>query len=232
MIKDYYIDTEELEEDAEEEPGKNAVKVSSCPIPEALYNRFKYKLQENSIDCPERNLMIFFIGVATGYRVGDYINLTVGEIKEFLEEGKFIIQESKQYKAWETHMFKNPNSKRKPPAKREAIIQPKLRKLLKEYIKGKKKSEYAFESEKYKGEHVTAKSFSDILRATGEELKLKHITGHSLRKTYALRLWNKKKDLEFVRKALGHRSIETTKYYLGLDNEIKEDASRIADNKL
>lgn len=221
-----------IEEEIEDEIYEKTLKVEANPIPEGSYNRFKYKLEENSKDCPERNLIIFYIGVGTGYRVGDYIELTVGEIKSFLEEGKFIIQESKQYKAWKTHMFNNPNSKKKPPVKRESIIQPKLRKLLREYLKGKKNSQYAFESETYKGKPITAKTYSDILKKTGEDLGLKHITGHSMRKTYAIRLWNEKRDLEFVRKALGHRYIETTRYYLGLDNEVKEDAARIADSKL
>ena len=207
-------------------------KVPALPIQERDYNRFKYKLEEISKDCPERNLMIFYIGVATGYRLVDYVGLTIGELKEFLDEDKFIIQESKQYNAWKTHIANNPNSKRKPPAPRESIIQTNLRKKIKEYVKGKKNSEYAFESEKYPGEPITPKTYSAILKKVGEELGLKHITGHSLRKTYAQRLWQEKRDLEFVRKSLGHKSIETTKHYLGLDNEIKEDASRIADSKL
>ena len=80
--------------------------------------------------------------------------------------------------------------------------------------------------------YLLDKGTNKILKKVGEELGLKHITGHSLRKTYAQRLWQEKRDLEFVRKSLGHKSIETTKHYLGLDNEIKEDASRIADSKL
>lgn len=214
-----------------EEPERKK-KVPALPIQERDYNRFKYKLEEISKDCPERNLMIFYIGVATGYRLVDYLNLTNGELKEFLDEDKFIIQESKQYNAWKTHIEKNPNSKRKLPVPREAIIQANLRREIKDYIKGKKKSDYAFESEKYASEPITPKTYSAILKKVGEELGLKHITGHSLRKTYAQRLWQEKRDLEFVRKSLGHKSIETTKHYLGLENEIKEDASRIADSKL
>ena len=100
-----------------------------------------------------------------------------------MDEDKFIIQESKQYNAWKTHIANNPNSKRKPPAPRESIIQTNLRKKIKEYVKGKKNSEYAFESEKYPGEPITPKTYSAILKKVGEELGLKHITGHSLRKT-------------------------------------------------
>ncbi|MRB85033.1 tyrosine-type recombinase/integrase, partial [Bacillus thuringiensis] len=88
-----------------------------------------------------------------------------------------------------------------------------LRKLLREYIKGKSKSEYAFPSNK--NEHISAKSYSEILNAVGKRLGLKNISGHSMRKTYASRLWEAKRDLEYVRIALGHMNIETTKRYLG-----------------
>lgn len=120
-----------------EEPERKK-KVPALPIQERDYNRFKYKLEEVSKDCPERNLMIFYIGVATGYRLVDYLSLTNGELKEFLEEDKFIIQESKQYNAWKTHIANNPNSKRKQPVPRESIIQTNLRKKIKDYVKGKR----------------------------------------------------------------------------------------------
>ena len=64
-------------------------KVPALPIQERDYNRFKYKLEEISKSCHERNLMIFYIGVATGYRLVDYLGLTNGELKEFLDEDKF-----------------------------------------------------------------------------------------------------------------------------------------------
>lgn len=205
-------------------------KVPANPIPEKSYNRFKYKLEEMSKKYPERNLMIFYIGVATGYRTQDIIDLTIGQLKEALEDDRFIIQEKKQYKAWETQLKKNPNSKKKRPPPREALIKPNLRKLLRDYIRGKSKSEYAFPSNKY--EHISEKSYSEILSETGKSLGLKNISGHSMRKTYASRLWESKRDLEYVRIALGHTNIETTKRYLGLDNEIKDDAAGITDDRL
>lgn len=205
-------------------------KVPANPIPEKYYDRFKYRLEEMSKKYPERNLMIFYIGVATGYRTQDIVDLTIGQIKEAIEDERFLIQEKKQYEAWITHMTKYPNSKKKQPQPREVIIKPKLRKLLKEYIKGKSKSEYAFTSNKE--EHITAKSYSDILKNIGNSLGLKNITGHSMRKTYAHRLWDAKRDLEYVRIALGHTNIETTKRYLGLNDEVKADAAEIADDRL
>lgn len=205
-------------------------KVPANSIPEKSYSRFKYKLEELSKEYPERNLMIFYLGIATGYRTQDIVDLTIGQIKEALEDERFIIQEKKQYKAWETHMKKYPNSKKKKPLPREVLIKPNLKKLLKEYIKCKNKSEYAFASNK--DEYISAKSYSEILTKIGKSLNLKNISGHSMRKTYAHRLWEVKRDLEYVRIALGHTNIETTKRYLGLNDEIKDDAAGITDDKL
>ena len=179
---------------------------------------------------PERNLMIFYIGVATGYRAQDIVDLTIGDLKEAIEDERFIIQEKKQYEAWQTHMKKHPKSNKKPPDPREVIIKPKLKRLIKDYIRNKNRSEYAFLSNKE--EHITAKSYSEILSLVGKSLGLKYISGHSMRKTYAHRLWEAKKDLEYVRIALGHTNIETTKRYLGLNDEVKADAAEIADDKL
>lgn len=205
-------------------------KVPANPIPEKYYNRFKYRLEEMSKKYPERNLMIFYIGVATGYRTQDIVDLTIGQIKEAILDGKLIIQEKKQYEAWITYIEKFPNSNKKRPEPREAVIRSNLERMLKDYIKGKSRSEYAFLSNK--DEHISAKSYSEILTNVGKSLGLKNISGHSMRKTYAHRLWERKKDLEYVRIALGHTSIETTKRYLGLDNGVKADAAEIADHKL
>ncbi|EJT6340389.1 tyrosine-type recombinase/integrase [Clostridium perfringens] len=212
-------------------PIKRGKKVPPKPIPERKYEQFKYRLEEISREYAERNLMLFYLAVATGYRMQDLMELTIGEINEALEEEKFIIQEKKQYREWQKYIKKNPRSNRKPPQKREAHIKPKLRKLLKEYCKNKPKSSYAFESKKG-GDALTAKSYSQILSRVAKSLGLKNISGHSLRKTYATRLYEATRNLEYVRIALGHTNIETTKKYLGLNNEVRDEAAKVADDKL
>ncbi|EPY6492391.1 tyrosine-type recombinase/integrase [Clostridium sporogenes] len=205
------------------------------PILESHYERFKYRLEEISGEWAERNLTLFLLDIATGYRIQDVVDLTVAEINTAIENGYFEIQEKKQYNAWKTHIKKNPKSKRKAPEKRKHDIVPQLETVLTKYIKGKKKSEYAFPSQKGNGSmHISAKAYSDILKKVAEdkEINLKNITGHSLRKTYARRLYEATNDLEYVRIALGHLSIEVTKKYLGLDDEVKECVARIAARKL
>ena len=207
------------------------LKEEAYPLPEEEYYRFTYKLEEKSNIFAERNLMIFYIGVATGYRTGDIVKLTIGDLRKFIANDKFTIQESKQYKEWLTHKKKHPNSLKKRPLPREDPLNKNLKALLKNYVKNKNNSEYAFKSNKG-NKYITQKSYSKILTEVGKELGLENISGHSLRKTYAHRLYNWKNDVEYVRRALGHTSIETTKRYLGLSKAVIREASEYMDDRI
>jgi len=207
-------------------------KGTSSPIPSSKYEKFKEKLVEYSERNKERNLMLFILGRTTGYRLGDLVGFTIGEIKDALDDGYFNIQESKQYEQWKTNLVKNPNKKK--PEKREALIGKNLEKYLIQYCKGKKRSEYAFPSGKGGGnEHISQKAFSAILTEVGKSIGLKNISGHSLRKTYATKIYEESnKDLEQVRVALNHQSIEETKRYLGIKEKMKINAALIADSDI
>lgn len=206
-------------------------KVASNPIPERRYEQFKYKLEEHSERFAERNMMLFYLGVGTGYRMQDLVELTIGKLSEFVENEEFCIQEQKQRKEYEKHMLDNPTSKRKEPKERVVLIGSVLKKKIKEYIKGKDKSEYAFLSNKGDS-FITSKSYSDVLSSVGRSLGIKNISGHSLRKTYATRLYIEHRDIEKVRQALGHTRLHTTKDYLGMKSEVLEEAVSIIDRKL
>lgn len=203
----------------------------SSPIPMQKYEKFKETLCEYSPKNKERNLMLFLLGRSTGYRLGDLVGLTIGQIKDALHDGYFSIQESKQYEQWKTSLAKNPNKKK--PEKREAPIGKNLERYLREYCKGKKRSEYAFPSNKDNNENISQKAYSAILTEVGKSIGLKNISGHSLRKTYATKIYEESnKDLEQVRVALNHQSIEETKRYLGIKEKMRIDAALIADEDL
>ena len=211
------------------------MKQPSKPIPESCYERFKYRLEEISGEYADRNIIIFMIGIATGYRLQDIVDLTIADIRNALKNECFEIQEKKQYRAWKTHIRKNPKSQKRMPPKRNHKIVAYLDNMLTKYIKDKKLSEYAFPSHKGSGsKYISSKAYSDILQKVShdKEINLKNISGHSLRKTYAKRLYDATNDLEFVRVALGHLSIEVTKKYLGLEDEVKENAAKIAGRRL
>lgn len=206
-------------------------KVPANAIPENRQKQFRYKLEEMSGKYSERNLMLLELGVATGYRLQDIVSLTVGEIKDALESGEFEIQEQKQYKAYKKYLSKNPGTKKSQPKRRRVTINNFLRKRLVAYCKNKAKSSYAFESNKGSS-HITQKAYSELLNRVGESLGIDNISGHSLRKTFARNIWETTRSLEKVRLALNHKSIETTKVYLGLDEEDRSESFKIADDKL
>ena len=211
---------------------RNWEKGTAAPIPQSKYLRFKETLAEYSPKYSDRNVTLFILARATGYRMGDLTGLTVGELKDALNEGYLTIQESKQFNLWKSKLKDNPNKKK--PDKRKAKIGNNLDEYLREYLKGKKRSEYAFPSNKNNGtEPIEPKSYSRILKEVGEKIGLKHISGHSPRKTYATRIYEKSGgDLEKVRIALNHQSIEETKKYLGIKEKMIDDAANIADEDI
>lgn len=150
-----------------------------------------------------RNYILFILGITTGYRVGDLVTLRVKDIKRALSYGYFQIEEGKTKKI------------------RKVPIVPNLKKELKDYIKNKKDYEYMFYSQK--GRNLGVKGVTDILKEVAEDLKLRDInlSAHSLRKTFAYRVWMENgKDIFYVKELLGHSTVEYTKRYLGLDIEL------------
>lgn len=212
----------------EEERKRDWEKGTAAPIPDNKYEKFKEELKDYSKKYSDRNFTLFMLARATGYRLGDLVGLTVRQIEDALDEGYFLIQESKQYNQWLSNLNKYPN--RPKPAKRDAAIEKPLRDVLEKYIAKKKRKEFAFPSNKGDGsEYINQKSYSAILTEVGKRLNLRHISGHSPRKTYATKIYEKSgHDIETVRIALGHKSIEESKRYLGIKDKMKRDAAKMA----
>lgn len=160
----------------------------------------------------KRNYTIFILGITTGYRAGDLVKLQVRDIKEALKYKEFVIKEGKKYN--------NANVKEKNRKPRRVALIPSVEKILKEYIRDMKDYEYIFQSRKGTNQPIGVQAISKALREAGEYFGLYNITAHSMRKTYAYKIWiESDKDVLVVKELLGHSSIEETKLYLGLDRE-------------
>ncbi|EQF29869.1 phage integrase family protein [Clostridioides difficile CD160] len=172
-------------------------------------------LKEKSI----RNYVLFVLGIGTGYRAGDLVKLQVRDVRKAIDEGYFLIMESKKEKT------KNIRKKNKKP--RKAPIVPNLERVLKNYIKNKKDYEYMFPSrQKSVTPHIGVERVTEILKEAGRYFGLKHITAHSMRKTYAHTIYEESGfDIIRVKEMLGHSSIEETKAYLGLNEEQYQEYS-------
>ena len=168
----------------------------------------------------ERNYILFLIGVTTGYRAGDLVKLKVRDIKEALKRGEFTIYEGKKMNS------KNIREKNRRP--RTVELLPKVAKILKEYIKEKRDYEYMFQSRKGNNQPIGVQAVSNILKDAGEYFGLYDISAHSMRKTYAYKIYiDSGCDIVAVKELLGHRSIEETKAYIGLDREKYHQYSQV-----
>lgn len=160
----------------------------------------------------QRDYILFIIGITTGYRAGDLVKLKIRDLKEAIERKEFTIFEGKKLNS------KNIREKNRKPRTVEVI--PGVAKLLKEYIKNKSDYEYAFKSRKGLNNNIGVQAVSNILKEAGEYFGLDNISAHSMRKTYAYKLYiDNGKEILPIKELLGHSSIEETKLYLGLDKE-------------
>ncbi|EOE7136097.1 integrase, partial [Clostridioides difficile] len=71
--------------------------------------RMVLNIQEYLKEKSVRNYVLFVLGVATGYRAGDLVKLQVRDVRNAIDEGYFLIMESKKEKT------KNIRKKNKKP---------------------------------------------------------------------------------------------------------------------
>ena len=106
---------------------------------------------------------------------------------------------------------------RKP---RTVELIPELAKILKEYIRDKKDYEYMFKSRKGTNKPIGVQAVTNAIKQAANYFGLYDITAHSMRKTYAYKIYiESARDIVVVKELLGHSSIEETKRYIGLDRE-------------
>jgi len=173
----------------------------------------------------QRNYVLFVLGISTGYRAGDLVALKVRDVKEALRRGYFYILEGKK---------KNSKNIRKKNIKpRQVKVVSKLDRILRAYINDKRDYEYMFPSRKGVNKPIQVSQVSRILKSAGEYLGLDNITAHSMRKTYAYKIYVENNcEIVVVKELLGHLSIEETKLYLGLDRELYDNYSEVLNDYL
>jgi integrase len=167
----------------------------------------------------QRDYILFLVGVTTGYRAGDLVKLKVRDIKDALKRKEFTIYEGKKMNS------KNIKEKNRRPRIVEVI--PEMEKILKDYIQDKKDYEYIFPSRKGVNKPIGVQAVSNILKEAANYFGLQDISAHSMRKTYAYKIYiASDKDINAVKELLGHRSTDETKRYIGLDRELYHQYSK------
>jgi len=100
-----------------------------------------------------------------------------------------------------------------------------LKPLLRKWNKKRLQNKYYFTT--FKGKRVGARYIQDMVKRVVRNARItKNISPHSLRHTYATEYYRQTKDLETLRRILGHTDISTTTIYINLANIEVENGMR------
>lgn len=172
--------------------------------------------------------ILFSIGLATGYRGSDLVDLTIQDLKEAIRKESLDILEQKTINT------------RKINFKRQAPLGNKLKSILKEFVEGKEDSEYVYSSRKGNGEgkykqHIRRDSLGKEFKKAAIKCGVNNIAvgTHTPRKTYGyIQYLEHNKDINYVQELFGHASVKATKSYIGIDDDVLKESSMIIDKYL
>jgi len=146
-----------------------------------------------------RDYLLFVIGINTGFRISDILNLKVKDVKN---KRHIKVKEKKTKKT------------------KKALINDKLKKDIEEYIFNKNEEEYLFKSrEKQK---ITRSRAYQIIRNAAEKVDLKNIGTHSLRKSFGYHHYQRNKDVALLQNLFNHSSPSVTLDYIGINQDIMD----------
>ncbi|MEG3040883.1 MAG: tyrosine-type recombinase/integrase [Clostridium sp.] len=173
----------------------------------------------------EKAYILFMLGLTTGYRGGDLVQLTIGDIREAIKVSKLTVLEEKT------------ENTRKIKFKRTVFLSDKLIKLLKDFISDKDDAEYIYWSQKGSGEGKFRKpigrgSLGRVFKDSTTRLGIANISvgTHTPRKTYGYNQYIEHgKDINIVQELFGHSTPKVTRDYIGIDEDTAKDSSTTMD---
>ncbi|MEG1704783.1 MAG: site-specific integrase [Niameybacter sp.] len=146
----------------------------------------------------ERNYIMFLIGIYSGLRITDILNLRVRDVKS---RNQISMREQKTGK------------------QRIFPINPFLKRALEEYIE-----DYDLEMEEYlikrtgkKNKPITRDMAYKIMRDVAEYFGLTNIGTHTLRKTFGYHFYMQTKDIVTLQKIFNHSDPSITLIYIGIE---------------
>ncbi|MDT2704316.1 tyrosine-type recombinase/integrase [Enterococcus dongliensis] len=146
----------------------------------------------------ERDLLIFKIGIVTGLRISDILNLKVSDVKNKVETDIYEIKTKK---------------------KRHLILGKITNDIIRYLEIHAYDTEWLFYSPTDHSRHLAIQQYYKILRKVGDGLGMDYIGTHTMRKTFAYHYYMKNHDLTKLMKILNHSSQAITLRYLGIEQE-------------
>ena len=165
-----------------------------------------------------RNRALFILGISTGGRIAELLSLKIEDVWQGGQAVSDLLYEKNVVKGKENSRLIPVNSDAKQ------VIQ-ELVSWQKEQYGSIEKKRPLFPSRK----GFSAISTTQGYRVLKDAFSLAGLNGkvatHSMRKTYAQRLYDATGDIYLVAEALGHKAVETTKKYLGVSYDKLRRAS-------
>lgn len=148
-----------------------------------------------------RDYMLFFIGINTGLRVGDILELKVLDIKD---KSHITIVEQKTGK------------------NKRFFINEKLKAAIDSYIYTMSNETYLFQSRKGTNKPISRVQAYRILNKAAKALHITEIGTHTMRKTFGFWHYHQFSDIAILQDIFNHSSQSITLKYIGITDDIKD----------
>ena len=146
----------------------------------------------------ERNYIMFMIGIYTGLRITDILNLSVSDVKN---RDTINLREKKTGK------------------QKIVVLNPILKKEFREYCKTMSKEERLIPQYMNPLKAISRITAYRILAKAAEEYGVENLGTHSMRKTYGYHMYQQYKDVVSLQKLMNHSSPSITLRYIGIEQE-------------
>ncbi len=145
----------------------------------------------------ERDYILFALGVYSGLRITDILNLRVRDVKN---RSEFILIEKKTKK------------------RKVLNINPNLKMMLVRFVKNRDDREYIISYRDNGDNPITRARAFQIIKSCGDKFGLR-LSPHSLRKTFGYFHYKTNKDVVILQKIFNHSHPDITFRYIGINSE-------------
>lgn len=151
----------------------------------------------------ERNYIMFVLGLNTGLRISDLINIKVKHVRD---RNHIVITEKKTGKD------------------KRILITDSLKKDLKGYIENLEDEDYLIPSRQGNNKPICRHTAYKILKQVAKECGLREIGTHTLRKTFGYHFYRKYHNIALLMDLFNHSSEKITLRYIGINQDMMDKA--------
>lgn len=151
----------------------------------------------------EKYRMIFLVGIYSGLRISDILKL---RIKDVYGKNHIDIREQKTRKA------------------KRFRVNRLLGKELERFCAGKAEGDYLIASGHGVNQPLGCRRAYDVIREAGHAAGLSNLGTHSMRKTFGYHYYQQTGDIVTLQKIFNHASAQITLRYIGIEQDVIDDA--------